>query len=163
MAAGSAGGSMDASNLLKPALARGLIKCIGATTLDEYRKHIEKDPAMARRFQSVYVGEPNEEDAISILRGIKEKYELHHGVRLSDGAIIAAVKMSVRYITDRFLPDKAIDLIDEACSRLKMRIDSKPDEIEILDRKIIQLKIERETLKKETDEASIERLKKILE
>jgi len=161
MGAGAAGGAMDASNLLKPALARGLIKCIGATTLDEYRKHIEKDPAMARRFQSVYVGEPNEEDAISILRGIKEKYELHHGIRLSDGAIIAAVKMSVRYITDRFLPDKAIDLIDEAASRLKMQIESKPEDIEVLDRKIIQFKIERETLKKETDEASIERLKKI--
>jgi len=161
MGAGAAGGTMDASNLLKPALARGLIKCIGATTLDEYRKHIEKDPALARRFQSVFVGEPNEEDAISILRGIKEKYELHHGIRLSDASIIAAVKMSVRYITDRFLPDKAIDLIDEAASRLKMQIESKPEAIEVLDRKIIQLKIERETLKKETDEASIERLKKI--
>jgi ATP-dependent Clp protease ATP-binding subunit ClpB len=161
--AGAAGGAMDASNLLKPALARGLIKCVGATTLDEYRKHIEKDPALARRFQAVYVGEPNEEEAISILRGIKEKYELHHGVRLSDSAIIAAVKMSIRYITDRFLPDKAIDLIDEAASRLKMQIDSKPEGIEKLERRIMQLKIEREALRKETDDGSISRLAKIEE
>ncbi len=163
MGAGAAGGAMDASNLLKPALARGLIKCIGATTLDEYRQHIEKDPAMARRFQAVYVGEPNEEEAISILRGIKEKYELHHGVKLSDNAIIAAVKMSIRYITDRFLPDKAIDLIDEAASRLKMQIDSKPEPIEKFERRIMQLKIEREALRKETDEGSIARLAKIEE
>ena len=163
MGAGAAGGAMDASNLLKPALARGLIKCIGATTLDEYRQHIEKDPAMARRFQAVYVGEPNEDEAISILRGIKEKYELHHGVKLSDNAIIAAVKMSIRYITDRFLPDKAIDLIDEAASRLKMQIDSKPEPIEKFERRIMQLKIEREALRKETDEGSIARLAKIEE
>jgi ATP-dependent Clp protease ATP-binding subunit ClpB len=159
--AGAAEGSMDASNLLKPALARGELHCIGATTLDEYRKHIEKDTALARRFQSVYVSEPSVEDTISILRGIKEKYEVHHGVRITDSAIVAAATLSNRYITDRFLPDKAIDLIDEAASRLRMEVDSKPEEIDELDRKIIQRKIEIEVLKKEKDEASKERLDKI--
>lgn len=159
--AGAAEGSMDASNLLKPALARGELHCIGATTLSEYRKHIEKDAALARRFQSVYASEPTEADTISILRGIKEKYELHHGIRISDGAIVAAATLSNRYITDRFLPDKAIDLMDEAASRLRMEVDSKPENIDEIDRKIIQLKIEREALKKEKDEASKERLEKL--
>jgi ATP-dependent Clp protease ATP-binding subunit ClpB len=159
--AGRAEGSMDASNLLKPALARGELHCIGATTLDEYRKHIEKDAALARRFQPVYVSQPTVEDTISILRGLKERYELHHGVRITDGAIVAAATLSNRYITDRFLPDKAIDLIDEAASRLRMQVDSKPEEIDELDRRIIQLKIEREALKKETDAASRERLGKL--
>ena len=145
---------MDASNLLKPALARGELHCIGATTLDEYRKYVEKDPALQRRFQPVFVGEPTVEDTISILRGLKEKYELHHGVRITDGALVAAATLSNRYITDRFLPDKAIDLMDEAASRLRMEVESKPEEIEKLDRRIIQLKIEREALKKETDAAS---------
>ena len=145
---------MDASNLLKPALARGELHCVGATTLDEYRKHIEKDAALARRFQPVFVGEPTVEDTISILRGLKEKYELHHGVRITDSAIVAAATLSNRYITDRFLPDKAIDLIDEAARRLRMEVDSKPEELDELDRRIIQLKIEREALKKETDAAS---------
>ena len=159
--AGAAEGSMDASNLLKPALARGELHCIGATTLNEYRKHIEKDAALARRFQPVYVSQPTVEDTISILRGLKERYELHHGVRITDGAIVAAATLSNRYITDRFLPDKAIDLIDEAASRLRMQVDSKPEEIDELDRRIIQLKIEREALKKESDPASRERLGKL--
>ena len=144
--AGRAEGSMDASNLLKPALARGELHCIGATTLDEYRKHVEKDAALARRFQPVFVSEPTVEDTISILRGLKEKYEVHHGVRISDGAIVAAATLSNRYIADRFLPDKAIDLMDEAASRLRMQVDSKPEELDELDRRIIQLKIEREAL-----------------
>jgi len=152
---------MDASNLLKPALARGELHCIGATTLKEYQKYIEKDAAFARRFQPVYVGEPKVEETISILRGIKEKYELHHGVRISDSALVAAATMSNRYISDRFLPDKAIDLVDEAASRLKMEIDSKPEALDELDRRLIQLKIEREALRKETDLASKERLSKI--
>jgi ATP-dependent Clp protease ATP-binding subunit ClpB len=156
--AGASEGSMDASNLLKPALARGELHCIGATTLDEYRKHVEKDPALQRRFQPVFVGEPTVEDTISILRGLKEKYELHHGVRITDSAIVSAATLSNRYITDRFLPDKAIDLMDEAASRLRMEVESKPEEIENLDRRIIQLKIEREALKKETDRASQDRL-----
>lgn len=156
--AGSAEGSMDASNLLKPALARGELHCIGATTLDEFRKHIEKDAALARRFQPVFVSEPTVEDTVSILRGIKEKYELHHGVRIADAALVAAATLSNRYITDRFLPDKAIDLMDEASSRMRMELDSKPEEIDELDRRIIQLKIEREALKKEDDSASKERL-----
>lgn len=156
--AGKTDGAMDASNLLKPALARGELHCIGATTLDEYRKYVEKDPALQRRFQPVFVGEPTVEDTISILRGLKEKYELHHGVRITDGAIVAAATLSNRYITDRFLPDKAIDLMDEAASRLRMEVESKPEEIEKLDRRIIQLKIEREALKKETDQASKDRL-----
>src|SRR5579859_5516617 len=159
--AGAAEGSMDASNLLKPALARGELHCIGATTLDEYRKHIEKDAALARRFQPVYVSEPTVEDTISILRGIKEKYELHHGVRIADSALVAAATLSNRYITDRFLPDKAIDLVDEAASRLRMEVDSKPEELDELDRRIVQLKIEREALKKETDAASKDRLGKL--
>ncbi|HZF96407.1 MAG TPA: ATP-dependent chaperone ClpB [Allosphingosinicella sp.] len=156
--AGKSEGAMDASNLLKPALARGELHCIGATTLDEYRKHVEKDPALQRRFQPVFIGEPTVEDTISILRGLKEKYELHHGVRITDGAIVASATLSNRYISDRFLPDKAIDLMDEAASRLRMEVESKPEEIENLDRRIIQLKIEREALKKETDRASKDRL-----
>jgi len=159
--AGKAEGSMDASNMLKPALARGALHCVGATTLDEYRKHVEKDAALARRFQPVYVDEPSVEEAVSILRGLKEKYELHHGVRITDAAIVAAATLSNRYITDRFLPDKAIDLVDEAASRLRMEVDSKPEEIDELDRRIIQLKIEREALKKETDRASAERLERL--
>jgi ATP-dependent Clp protease ATP-binding subunit ClpB len=159
--AGKAEGAMDASNMLKPALARGELHCIGATTLDEYRKNIEKDAALARRFQPVYVSEPSVEETISILRGLKEKYELHHGVRIADGAIVAAATLSHRYITGRFLPDKAIDLIDEAASRLRMQVDSKPEELDELDRRIIQLKIEREALKKETDPGSKERLTKV--
>jgi ATP-dependent Clp protease ATP-binding subunit ClpB len=159
--AGKAEGAMDASNMLKPALARGELHCVGATTLDEYRKHVEKDAALARRFQPVFVSEPTVEDTISILRGLKEKYEVHHGVRITDGAIVAAATLSHRYITERFLPDKAIDLIDEAASRLRMEVDSKPEEIDELDRRIIQLKIEREALKKETDDASKERLKRL--
>jgi ATP-dependent Clp protease ATP-binding subunit ClpB len=159
--AGKAEGAMDASNMLKPALARGELHCVGATTLDEYRKHIEKDAALARRFQPVFVNEPTVEDTISILRGIKEKYEVHHGVRITDGAIVAAATLSNRYITDRFLPDKAIDLMDEAASRLRMAAESKPEEIDELDRRIIQLKIEREALKKESDAASRERLEKL--
>jgi ATP-dependent Clp protease ATP-binding subunit ClpB len=157
--AGKAEGSMDASNLLKPALARGDLHCIGATTLDEYRKNIEKDAALARRFQPIFVTEPTVEDTISILRGLKEKYEVHHGVRVTDAAIVAAAQLSHRYISDRFLPDKAIDLIDEAASRLRMEVDSKPEAVDELDRKIIQLKIEREALKKESDRASRDRLK----
>ncbi|MBM3571020.1 MAG: ATP-dependent chaperone ClpB [Alphaproteobacteria bacterium] len=159
--AGKADGAMDASNMLKPALARGDLHCVGATTLDEYRKHVEKDAALARRFQPVFVAEPTVEDTISILRGLKEKYELHHGVRITDGAIVAAASLSNRYISDRFLPDKAIDLVDEAASRLRMEVDSKPETVDELDRRIIQLKIEREALKKESDPASRDRLKKL--
>jgi len=156
--AGKAEGAMDASNLLKPALARGELHCVGATTLDEYRKYIEKDAALARRFQPVFVSEPTVEDTISILRGLKEKYEVHHGVRITDAAIVAAATLSNRYITDRFLPDKAIDLMDEAGSRLRMQVDSKPEKLDELDRRIMQLKIEREALKKESDKASQDRL-----
>lgn len=159
--AGKSDGAMDASNLLKPALARGELHCVGATTLDEYRKHVEKDAALARRFQPVMVGEPTVADTVSILRGIKEKYELHHGVRISDAALVSAANLSNRYISDRFLPDKAIDLMDEASARLRMQIDSKPEALDELDRKIIQLKIEREALLKETDQASKDRLEKL--
>ena len=159
--AGKAEGAMDASNLLKPALARGELHCVGATTLDEYRKYIEKDAALARRFQPVFVSEPTVEDTISILRGLKEKYELHHGVRITDSALVAAATLSNRYITDRFLPDKAIDLMDEAASRLRMQVDSKPEELDELDRRTIQLKIEREALKKESDQASKDRLARL--
>lgn len=159
--AGAAEGSMDASNLLKPALARGELHCIGATTLEEYRKHVEKDAALARRFQPVFVSEPTVEDTISILRGIKEKYEMHHGVRISDSALVSAATLSNRYITDRFLPDKAIDLMDESASRLRMEVDSKPEELDELDRKVVQLKIEREALKQEKDSASQDRLEKL--
>ena len=159
--AGAAEGSMDASNLLKPALARGSLHCVGATTLNEYRKYIEKDAALARRFQAVFVSEPTVEDTISILRGLKEKYELHHGITLSDAALVAAATLSNRYITDRFLPDKAIDLIDEAGSRLRMQIDSKPEALDEVDRKIMQLRIEREALKKENDKASRDRLSRL--
>ncbi|QIG81418.1 ATP-dependent chaperone ClpB [Stakelama tenebrarum] len=159
--AGKTEGAMDAGNLLKPALARGELHCIGATTLDEYRKYVEKDAALQRRFQPVFVGEPTVEDTVSILRGLKEKYELHHGVRITDGAIVSAATLSNRYITDRFLPDKAIDLMDEAASRIRMEVESKPEEIENLDRRIIQLKIEREALSKESDTASQDRLAKL--
>ena len=159
--AGRADGAMDASNLIKPELARGTLHCIGATTLSEYRKHVEKDAALARRFQPVFVGEPSVEDTISILRGIKEKYELHHGVRIADAALVSAATLSKRYITDRFLPDKAIDLIDEASSRLRMQVDSKPEALDELDRRVIQLKIEREALKKESDSASKDRLARL--
>jgi len=159
--AGKAEGAMDASNLLKPALARGELHCVGATTLDEYRKHVEKDAALARRFQPLFVNEPTVEDTISILRGIKEKYELHHGVRITDAAIVASAMLSNRYIADRFLPDKAIDLMDEAGSRLRMQVDSKPEELDEIDRRIMQLQIEREALKKETDAASKDRLAKL--
>ncbi len=161
--AGAAEGSMDASNMLKPLLARGELHAIGATTLDEFRKYIEKDAALERRFQPVFVGEPSVEDTISILRGLKERYEVHHGVRITDGATIAAATLSNRYITDRFLPDKAIDLVDEAASRLRMEIDSKPAELDVVDRDIMQLEIEREALKKEKDKASKERLRKLEE
>ena len=156
--AGAAEGAMDAANMLKPILARGELHAIGATTLDEYRKHIEKDAALERRFQPVFVGEPSVEDTVSILRGLKERYEVHHGVHITDGAVIAAATLSNRYITDRFLPDKAIDLIDEAASRLRMQIDSKPQELDVIDREVMQLEIEREALKKEKDAASKERL-----
>ncbi|MGD2132272.1 MAG: ATP-dependent chaperone ClpB [Maricaulaceae bacterium] len=159
--AGKTDGAMDASNLLKPALARGELHCVGATTLDEYRKHVEKDAALARRFQPVMVEEPTVEDTISILRGLKDKYEVHHGVRIADSAIVAAATLSNRYITDRFLPDKAIDLMDEAASRLRMQVDSKPEELDEIDRRSMQLKIEREALRKETDEASKTRLQKL--
>ncbi|MCQ0989011.1 ATP-dependent chaperone ClpB [Jiella marina] len=159
--AGKADGAMDASNLLKPALARGELHCIGATTLDEYRKHVEKDAALARRFQPVFVSEPTVEDTISILRGLKEKYEQHHQVRISDSALVAAAQLSNRYITDRFLPDKAIDLVDEGAARLRMQVDSKPEALDELDRKIMQLKIEREALKKESDDASKDRLERL--
>ncbi len=156
--AGKAEGAMDAGNMLKPALARGELHCIGATTLDEYRKYIEKDAALERRFQKVLVDEPTMEDTIAILRGLKERYEVHHGIEITDPAIVAAAQLSQRYITDRQLPDKAIDLIDEASSRIRMEIDSKPEEMDRLDRRLIQLKIEREAMKKETDEASRKRL-----
>ncbi|MBK8795448.1 MAG: ATP-dependent chaperone ClpB [Anaerolineales bacterium] len=159
--AGAAEGSMDAANMLKPMLARGELHAIGATTLDEYRKHIEKDAALERRFQPVFVGEPSVEDTVSILRGLKERYEVHHGVRITDGAVIAAATLSNRYISDRFLPDKAIDLIDEAASRLRMQIDSKPQELDVIDREVMQLEIEREALKKEKDDASRERLQQL--
>ncbi len=159
--AGKSEGAMDAANLIKPALARGELHCIGATTLDEYRKHVEKDAALARRFQPVFVSEPTVEDTISILRGIKEKYELHHGVRITDAALVAAATLSHRYITDRFLPDKAIDLMDEAASRLRMEVDSKPEELDALDRQILQFQIEAEALKKEDDTASKDRLEKL--
>ncbi|MGB3455963.1 MAG: ATP-dependent chaperone ClpB [Litorimonas sp.] len=160
--AGKTDGAMDAANLLKPALARGELHCVGATTLDEYRKHLEKDAALARRFLTVFVTEPTVEDTISILRGLKDKYEVHHGIRISDGAIVAAAKLSDRYITDRFLPDKAIDLMDEAASRLRMQVDSKPEALDQIDRKLVQLKIEVEALKKEKDDASKDRLEKRL-
>src|SRR6188472_197048 len=156
--AGKADGAMDASNLLKPALARGELHCIGATTLDEYRKHVEKDAALARRFQPIFVSEPTVEDTVSILRGLKDKYEQHHGVRITDSALVAAAQLSNRYITDRFLPDKAIDLVDEAGARLRMQVDSKPEELDELDRRIMQLKIEQAVLSKEKDEASKDRL-----
>jgi len=159
--AGKTEGSMDAGNLLKPALARGELHCVGATTLDEYRKHIEKDAALARRFQPVFVNEPTVEDTISILRGLKERYELHHGVRITDSALVSAATLSNRYITDRFLPDKAIDLVDEAASRLKMEVDSKPEELDRIDRELMQMKIEREALKKESDQGSKDRLQKL--
>ncbi|MEL7687699.1 ATP-dependent chaperone ClpB [Citromicrobium bathyomarinum] len=161
--AGASEGSMDASNLLKPALSRGELHCIGATTLDEYQKYVEKDPALQRRFQPVYIEEPSVEDTISILRGIKEKYELHHGVRITDGAIVAAAQLSNRYIQNRFMPDKAIDLMDEAASRIRMEVESKPEEIENLDRRIIQLKIEEQALAKESDDASAQRLEDLRE
>ncbi len=161
--AGKGEGAMDASNLLKPALARGELHCVGATTLDEYRKNVEKDAALARRFQPVFVGEPTVEDTVSILRGLKEKYEVHHGVRISDSAIVAAATLSNRYIADRFLPDKAIDLMDEAASRVRMAVDSKPEELDEIDRRVVQLKIEREALSKETDAASKARLEKLEE
>ena len=159
--AGKADGAMDASNLLKPALARGELHCVGATTLDEYRKHIEKDAALARRFQPVFISEPTVADTISILRGLKERYEVHHGVRITDSALVSAATLSNRYITDRFLPDKAIDLVDEAAARLKMEIDSKPEELDRIDRDLMQMKIEREALRKETDDASKDRLQKL--
>jgi len=159
--AGKSEGAMDASNLLKPALARGELHCVGATTLEEYRKNVEKDAALARRFQPVFISEPDVADTISILRGIKEKYEVHHGIRISDSALVSAANLSNRYITDRFLPDKAIDLMDEAASRLRMQVDSKPEELDEIDRRLIQLKIEREALQKETDKGSIERLKSL--
>ncbi len=159
--AGKADGAMDASNLLKPALARGELHCIGATTLDEYKKHVEKDAALARRFQPVFVSEPTVEDTVSILRGLKDKYEQHHGVRIADSAIVAAATLSNRYITDRFLPDKAIDLVDEAAARLKMQVDSKPEELDTIDREVVRLKIEQEALKKETDPGSKDRLKNL--
>src|ERR1700747_2706289 len=159
--AGKADGAMDASNLLKPALARGELHCIGATTLDEYQKHVEKDAALARRFQPIYVSEPTVEDTISILRGLKDKYEQHHGVRITDSALVAAATLSHRYITDRYLPDKAIDLIDEAAAALKMQVDSKPEELDSIDREIVRLKIEQEALRKESDPGSKERLKRL--
>ena len=158
--AGKGDGAMDAANLLKPALARGELHCIGATTLDEYRKHLEKDAALARRFLTVFVSEPTVEDTVSILRGLKDKYEVHHGIRISDAAIVSAAQLSNRYITDRFLPDKAIDLMDEAASRLRMQVDSKPEALDEIDRRIVQLRIEVEALKKEKDAASKTRLEK---
>src|ERR1019366_6149838 len=159
--AGAAEGATDAANIMKPQLARGELRCVGATTLDEYRKHIEKDPALERRFQPVQVNEPTVEATIAILRGLKERYEVHHGVRIQDAALVAAATLSHRYITDRFLPDKAIDLVDEAASRIKMELDSKPTELDQLDRQILQLEIERMSLSKEKDAASKERLKLI--
>jgi len=157
--AGKADGAMDAGNMLKPALARGELHCIGATTLDEYRQYVEKDAALERRFQKIIVDEPSVEHTIAILRGLKERYEVHHGVEITDPAIVAAATLSNRYISDRQLPDKAIDLIDEAASHIRMEIDSKPEELDRLERRVIQLKIEREALAKETDDASIRRLK----
>src|SRR5205823_5462098 len=157
--AGKADGAMDASILLKPALARGELHCIGATKLDEYKKHFEKDAALARRFQPVFVSEPSVEDTVSILRGLKDKYEQHHGVRINDSALVAAATLSNRYIADRFLPDKAIDLVDEAAARLKMQVDSKPEELDSIDREVVRLRIEQEALKKETDAGSKSRLK----
>ncbi len=159
--AGASEGAIDASNMLKPALARGMLRCVGATTLNEYQKYIEKDKALERRFQQVYVGEPNVEDTIAILRGLKEKYEVHHGVRITDSAIVAAATLSNRYITNSFLPDKAIDLIDEAASKLRIEIDSLPVEIDVLEREILQLEIEKQALSRETDEKSKERLEDI--
>ncbi len=159
--AGKAEGAVDAGNMLKPALARGELRCVGATTINEYRKYVEKDAALERRFQPVLVNEPTVEDTIAILRGLKEKYEVHHGVRIKDSAIVAAATLSHRYITDRFLPDKAIDLIDESASKLRIEIDSLPQEIDELERKILQMEIEKEALKKEVDPASKERLEKI--
>ncbi|HEY9608661.1 Clp protease N-terminal domain-containing protein, partial [Allocoleopsis sp.] len=159
--AGATQGAMDAGNLLKPMLARGELRCIGATTLDEYRKYIEKDAALERRFQQVYVDQPSVEDTISILRGLKERYELHHGVKISDSALVAAATLSTRYISDRFLPDKAIDLVDEAAARLKMEITSKPEELDEINRKILQLEMERLSLQKESDRASVERLERL--
>ena len=159
--AGAGEGAMDASNMLKPMLARGELHCIGATTLDEYRKHIEKDAALERRFQPVMVDQPTVEDTISILRGLKPRYEVHHGVRIQDSALVAAAVLSNRYITDRFLPDKAIDLIDEAASHRRVELDSKPSEIDALERRILQLQVEQEALKKETDPASRERREKV--
>jgi len=159
--AGASEGSVDASNMLKPALARGELRCVGATTINEYRKYIEKDPALERRFQPIMVKEPSVEDTIAILRGLKERYEVHHGVRIKDSALIAAATLSHRYITDRFLPDKAVDLIDEAASRLRIELDSLPSEIDAIERRILQLEIERQSLKKETDEASMERRNRI--
>src|SRR5207253_1628260 len=159
--AGAAEGAIDASNMLKPALARGDLRCVGATTLNEYKKYIEKDAALERRFQQVYVGEPNVEDTIAILRGLKDRYETHHGVRIKDSAIVAAATLSNRYITDRFLPDKAIDLIDEAASRLRIEIDSLPTEIDEVEREIIQREIERQALLREDDPVSKERLAKV--
>ena len=159
--AGAAEGAMDAGNMLKPMLARGELRAIGATTLDEYRQHIEKDPALERRFQPVLVEPPSVEDTIAILRGLKERYEVHHGVRIKDSALVAAAVLSDRYVTGRFLPDKAIDLVDEAASRLRMEIDSMPVEIDEVERRIKQLEIERVSLKKETDAASQERLEKL--
>src|SRR5688572_8688724 len=159
--AGKAEGAMDAGNMLKPQLARGELRCIGATTLDEYRKHIEKDPALERRFQPVFVEEPTVEATVAILRGLKERYEVHHGVRIMDAALVAAATLSHRYITDRFLPDKAVDLMDESASRLRMELDSMPTEIDQLERQIMQLEIEQTALKKEKDEASRDRLKKL--
>ncbi|MEO1831518.1 MAG: AAA family ATPase, partial [Akkermansiaceae bacterium] len=161
--AGKTDGAMDAANLIKPALARGELHCVGATTLDEYRKYVEKDAALARRFQPVIVAEPTVEDTISILRGIKEKYELHHGVRIADASLVAAATLSNRYITDRFLPDKAIDLVDEAASRLRMEVDSKPEDLDALDREIMQKQIEIEALRLESDKASTERLTRLEE
>ena len=159
--AGAAEGAIDASNMLKPALARGELRCVGATTLNEYRKYVEKDAALERRFQPIYVSQPTVEDTIAILRGLKERYEVHHGVKIKDSAIIAAAMLSHRYISDRFLPDKAVDLMDEAASRLRIEIDSVPMEIDEVQRKVMQLEIERQALKKEKDKASIERLKKL--
>jgi ATP-dependent Clp protease ATP-binding subunit ClpB len=159
--AGATQGAMDAGNLLKPMLARGELRCIGATTLDEYRKYIEKDAALERRFQQVYIDQPNVEDTISILRGLKERYEVHHGVKISDSSLVAAATLSARYISDRFLPDKAIDLVDEAAARLKMEITSKPEELDEIDRKILQLEMERLSLQKETSAASRERLERL--
>src|SRR5207245_4298050 len=159
--AGKAEGAMDASNMLKPALARGELHCVGATTLDEYRKNIEKDAALERRFQPIYVGEPSVEDTISILRGIKEKYELHHGVRITDGAIVAAATLADRYIADRFLPDKAIDLVDETAAQLRMEITSDPQELDDIKRRRLQLEVEREALRRETDAASRSRATRI--